>query len=207
MINGMPDQAGPTIYIDPYLLPPNAPQADLILISHEHYDHFSPADIGQISHSETVIMTNERTAEQLDRDATVIRAWQGGVRFQDVVVRAVPAYTIGRASHMQEFGGLGFVISIMRYDVYYAGDTDLIPEMEKISCDVAILPVGGETTMDFNEACEAVKVLRPRYAFPVHYGRQVPGSEQAGKRFCQQILAENESIGSYELPLMQAFVS
>lgn len=186
-------------------MPPAAPPADLILISHDHHDHCSPSDIAQIATPDTVIMTNERSASLIPQEVRLIRAWQGGVRFGDIVVRAVPAYTTESASHMQEFGGLGFIISILRYDVYFAGDTDLIPEMSKISCDIAILPVGGGTTMDSAAAAEAVKVLRPLYAFPVHYGREVPGSEQEGKRFCQQVLADNESLGSYELSLVQAF--
>ncbi len=206
LINGFDGQSGATIYIDPYLIPTAAPPADLILISHDHHDHCSPADIEKIITPNTVIMANERTARLLlPYDVTIIRAWQGGVRFENAVVRAVPAYTLGRASHTIEFGGLGFILSIMRYDVYFAGDTDMIPEMEKISCDVALLPVGGETTMDSVQAAEAVKVLRPLYAFPIHYGREVPGTEMAGKRFCQQVLAENPSIGSYELPLLQEF--
>jgi L-ascorbate metabolism protein UlaG (beta-lactamase superfamily) len=129
-------------------------------------------------------------------DGTVvyIDPWRGGITVKDVFVRAVPAYTLNKAYHAREFGGLGFLISIMKYDIYFAGDTDLIPEMEKIGCDIALLPVGGVFTMNSAEAAEAARCMRPRYAVPMHFGVEVPGSKDDGRRFCQLVNGGTEAV-------------
>jgi L-ascorbate metabolism protein UlaG (beta-lactamase superfamily) len=197
-INGAPDEDGPVVYIDPWQVPPDSPPADLILVSHDHHDHCSPADIDLIRTDNTVILANQRAADLLGSGAKVIRPYQGAHCVGDMCVRAVPAYTITKAYHAQAYGGLGFLLCVMRYDIYFAGDTELIPEMEKIGCDIALLPVGGAFTMNWEEAVEAVKLVRPRYAIPMHYGREVPGSRDDGKRFCQAV---NSGVQAVELPI------
>jgi len=199
------EESAPTIYIDPWRIPDNAPLADIILISHDHHDHFSPGDINRICHPQTRIFTNERTASLLGADAEVMRTWQVAMPEPNISIRAVPAYTPDNAYHMRDFGGLGFIVSMLRYDIYFAGDTGFIPEFDKVYCDIALLPVGGMTTMNHEEALLAVKKLKPMYAFPMHYGREVPGSQQAGKRFCQRVLSECENIGSYEFNMVTSF--
>ncbi len=197
-INGPPHHDAPVIYIDPWRLEPDAPPADLILVSHDHHDHCSPEDINLIRHKDTVIVANQRAADLIGGRVHVLRPWQGGITVGGVSVRAVPAYTIGKAFHDKAYGGLGFLISLLRHDIYYAGDTDLIPEMEKIGCDIALLPVGGAFTMSYDEAAEAVKLLRPQYAIPMHYGREIPGSRDDGRRFCQLV---NSGVQALELPV------
>jgi L-ascorbate metabolism protein UlaG (beta-lactamase superfamily) len=81
-----------------------------------------------------------------------------------------------------------------RHDIYYAGDTDFIPEMEHIGCDIAILPVGGTTTMGWEEAAKAAAVLKPGYVIPMHYGREVPGSWDDGRRFCLAVNSGSQAI-------------
>jgi L-ascorbate metabolism protein UlaG (beta-lactamase superfamily) len=130
--------------------------------------------------------------------AHTIEPWRGGITVRDVFVRAVPAYTLNKAYHAREFGGLGFLISTMQHDIYFAGDTDLIPEMERIGCDIALLPVGGAFTMNYEEAAKAVRSLAPRYAIPMHYGVEIPGSKDDGRRFCQLVNGGTEAI---ELPI------
>ena len=83
---------------------------------------------------------------------------------------------------------------MMRYDIYYAGDTDLIPEMQKIGCDIALLPVGGAYTMSWDQAAEAAALLRPTIAIPMHYGREIPVSKDYGKLFCQAVTGGIESV-------------
>ncbi|HEC22883.1 MAG TPA: MBL fold metallo-hydrolase [Chloroflexi bacterium] len=197
-INGPPHSDGPVIYIDPWRLPPGSPPADLILVSHDHHDHCSPQDIEMIRHDDTVIVANRQAAEIIGPGVHVLEPWRGGLTVGEVFVRAVPAYTVDRAYHAREFGGLGFLISLMRYDIYFAGDTDLIPEMHRIGCDIALLPVGGAFTMNYEEAAEAVKRLRPRYAIPMHYGMEIPGSRDDGRRFCQMV---NSGVQAVELPI------
>jgi L-ascorbate metabolism protein UlaG (beta-lactamase superfamily) len=84
----------------------------------------------------------------------------------------VPDYN---SHHPKEFEGLGYVISLDHYDIYYAGDTDLIPEMSTIHPDIAILPIGGRQTMNVDNAVEAVRRLKPRWVFPSHWGTTLEG--------------------------------
>ncbi len=193
-INGSPHEEAPTIYIDPWQVPAGSPPADLILISHDHHDHYSPDDIALIRRPHTVIIANQRAAAQIGSDAQILRPWQGAINYQSVSVRATPAYTINQNYHAKSYEGIGFLITMLRHDIYYAGDTDLIPEMDKIGCDIALLPVGGSFTMNYEEAAKSVKRLRPQYAIPMHYGREIPGSKSDGHYFCQMVNSGTQAI-------------
>ena len=192
-INGAPHNDSPVIYIDPWRLPPDAPPADLILISHDHHDHCSPDDVALIRQDHTAIFSNQRAASLIESPVQVLRDWQC-VSAHNVMVRAVPAYTLNSVYHDRSFGGLGFIITLLMHDIYFAGDTDLIPEMRTIGCDIALLPVGGVYTMGAEEAAEAASWINPRYAVPMHFGREVPGSRDDGKRFVQLVNGNVEAI-------------
>jgi L-ascorbate metabolism protein UlaG (beta-lactamase superfamily) len=158
-------QGVPLIYIDPWRVARNAFHADIILVTHDHYDHCSPADIEKLRGPKTVVVANSMAAALIE-GATVLRPWQA-VNVGRVCIKAVPAYN---SHHPKEFEGLGYVISMDHYDIYYAGDTDLIPEMSMIRPDIAILPVGGSQTMGVESAVETVRRLRPRWVIPSHWG-------------------------------------
>jgi L-ascorbate metabolism protein UlaG (beta-lactamase superfamily) len=195
-INGPPHTDGPVIYIDPWRLPSNSPPADIILISHDHHDHCSPDDVARVRCPDTLVIANQRAAERIGGSVRMLRPWQSAAGAGGVAIRAVPAYTTYHVYHDRVYGGLGFVISLMHHDIYFAGDTDLIPEMEKIGCDIALLPVGGAYTMDVEAAAEAVKLVKPLYAIPMHYGREVPGSRDNGRRFVQMV---NSGVRAVEM--------
>lgn len=163
-------QTNPLIYIDPWRVAREAFSADVILVTHDHYDHCSPADVEKLRGPDTKVITNSMAASVLS-DAIVLRPWQV-MNVGKASIKAVPAYN---SHHPQAFDGLGFVISIDHYDIYYAGDTDVIPEMNKIRCDIAILPIGGRQTMDPEAAIEAVKCLKPRWVIPSHWGSPSEG--------------------------------
>lgn len=197
-INGPPHDDGPIIYIDPWQLPPDSPQADFILVSHDHHDHCSPKDIKQIRHLDTVIIANPRAARLLGPGICTLRSWQTAISINDILVRAVPAYTVGKAYHAKTYDVLGFIVTMQKWDIYFAGDTDLIPEMDRIGCDIALLPVGGVFTMDHIQAAESASRLRPHYAIPMHYGPEISGSSENGRRFCQLV---EDSIKAIELTI------
>ena len=163
-------QGMPLIYIDPWRVARNAFHADIILVTHDHYDHCSPADVEKLRGPGTIVVTNSMGAKLID-GATVLRPWQV-LNVDRACIKAIPAHN---SHHPKEFEGLGFVISLDHYDIYYAGDTDLIPEMSAIHPDIAILPIGGRQTMGVDNAVEAVRRLRPRWVIPSHWGSPAEG--------------------------------
>lgn len=163
-------QESPCIYIDPWRIARGPYPADVILVSHDHYDHCSPADIEKLSEPATTVLANPRAAVLL-HSAKALRPWQV-VNVGRACIRTVPAYN---SHHPREFECLGFVISLNHYDIYYAGDTGLIPEMETLRADIAILPIGGRQTMGVEEAIEAVRRIRPRWVIPSHWGSASEG--------------------------------
>lgn len=173
-----------TVYFDPYKLPSRAKKADLICISHEHFDHCSKDDIAKISTADTVIVANADAAGQLKAariTAKEIRAMASGdsADIDGVKIRAVPAYNLNKEFHPKSSGKLGFILTMDGVTVYHAGDTDKIPEMGGIRCDVALLPVSGTYVMTAAEAAEAAILLKPKIAIPMHYGEVVGSPDDA----------------------------
>ena len=162
------------IYINPWKLPRQNNPADVILITHHHYEHFSPPDIEQLSTPDTTLFTNELVARELD-NATILRPWHSA-NLGRVSIKAVPAYSPTSPHHPQTDGGLGFVISMNFYDIYYAGDTQIIPEMRHIHPDIAILPIDGNGTLNAQDAADATEILRPRWVIPSNWGKQAGGA-------------------------------
>lgn len=161
-------QGSPIIYINPWRVIRTAFLADVILIGHDHYDHCSVADINKLRGTETLVIGNERVAQQVP-DITILRPWQS-ITVGRASIKAVPAYSPNDIRHPQEHGGLGFIISLNYYDIYYAGDTDIIPEMERLHPDIAILPIDDDGTLSAARALQAINILRPRFVIPSNWG-------------------------------------
>ncbi len=174
------DVAGKVIYIDPFSLPIEFREADLILVTHEHYDHCDVEDIKKIRGGKTIIVTTESAAAKIPGEIKLIKEGEDFV-FEDIKISAVPAYNPNKPYHPRGLG-VGFVLEAEGKKVYHAGDTDLIPEMENLKgIDVALLPVGGTYTMNWEEAVEAAKKIKPKIAIPMHYGRIVGTKSDAEK--------------------------
>ena len=167
------------IYIDPWKLR-DPKEADIILISHSHYDHLSPEDVGKIQKNDTVIITTQDCSTGLSGDVRIVKPGNT-IRVGEVGIEAVSAYNIDKAFHPKENNWLGFVVTVTGKRIYYCGDTDFIPEMEDISADIMIVPVGGTYTMNAEEAAQAVNMVKPETAIPVHYGDIVGSLEDAEK--------------------------
>jgi L-ascorbate metabolism protein UlaG (beta-lactamase superfamily) len=166
-----------TIYFDPYQIA-GGPVADLILVSHEHFDHCSPEDIQKIQGPKTIIVTEKDSAKKVTGDIKVMKP--GDVLdLGDVKIEAVPSYNIDKDFHTKKKGWLGFVVETEGVRVYHAGDADFIPEMKDLEVDIAFLPVSGTYVMTAEQAVKAALAIRPKLAIPMHYGAIVGDVEDA----------------------------
>lgn len=181
-------QGSPLIYINPWRVARNVFHADVILVTHEHYDHCSEADIQKLRGPDTLVVGNASVAEQIE-GCTVLRPWQS-LTIDRACIKAVPAYCPNDWRHPQSAGGLGFVLSLNYYDIYYAGDTGIIPEMARIKPDIAILPIGGSGTLNVEEAVEVVRQMRPHYTIPSNWGSNIEGATRLDALSFQRLAGE-----------------
>ena len=182
-----------TIYIDPYRVAEGAPPADLVLITHGHYDHFSPRDIQALSHKRTWLIAPAAVAERVG--GRVLSIAPGEVIEPEfahgVSIGAVAAYNTskrdadGKPFHAREAGLVGYDVNVRGERLYHAGDTDVIPEMDQVTgVDVALLPVSGVYVMTAEEAAEAARRIQPRVAVPMHWGEHI-GTRDDADRFVE----------------------
>ena len=170
------------IYIDPFKINKNYNDADIIFITHDHYDHYSEEDIDRVKKEDTVIIVPEelltkvlRKGFRQDYIITVLpnqKYMVEGIKFE-----TVPAYNTNKQFHPKENEWVGYIIEIKGIRYYIAGDTDITEENKKVKCDVAFVPVGGTYTMDFKEATNLINEIQPKIAVPIHYG-SVVGTKQ-----------------------------
>ena len=181
------------IYTDPFKLEnkTDLEKADLILISHEHKDHCDPASVEAISKEDTKIIASGLAVEKLGK-GKVLEPEQE-IEIKGVKIKGVPAYNTKRFRspgipfHPKEAKMLGFVFAVDGTKIYFAGDTDLIPEMEKLSdekIDIAMLPISDVYVMNEEEAAKAIEAIKPKIVIPMHYGtlEQVSGDPERFKR-------------------------
>jgi len=178
------------VYIDPYQLK-GGPTADVILVTHEHFDHLSLEDIRKIASPQTVIVASPPCKDQLStlNVAKIVTVKPNEtVEVQGVKVRAVPAYNLtkfrepGVPFHPKNQNHVGFILTLDGVSVYHAGDTDAVDEMKDVEVDIALLPVSGTYVMTAQEAAEAAKRLKAKVIIPMHYGAIV-GSEKDAEEF------------------------
>lgn len=192
------------IYIDPYNLDGENEKADLIFITHSHYDHCSIADINKIIKEGTkIVCTADCQSKILKTDVPVkIQIVEPGqeLDLNPIKVSTLPAYNTDKHFHPKEEAWVGYLIKMDDVLIYHAGDTDVIPEMQTLTGHnhahkklVALLPVGGRYTMTSEEAAEAAKLIKPFLAIPMHYGTII-GTEEDANDFTE--LCKEENISS-----------
>lgn len=166
--DGFRIEGSKTIYIDPFQIS-SGPEADLILITHEHFDHCSPDDVAKIQKADTIILTEKDSVAKLSGDVRVMQAGES-VTLDDVTIEAVASYNTDKDFHPEANGWLGFIVEMDGVRVYHAGDTDVIPEMTSFNVDIALLPVSGTYVMTADQAVKAALDINPKLAIPMHYG-------------------------------------
>ncbi len=174
------------IYIDPLYIDQNYNDADFIFITHDHYDHFSPNDISKIIKKDTIIVMPEKmkmSVSQLNIDMNNIKYVIPNqiYHFETISFETVPSYNENKMFHPKSNNWVGYIFNLDK-KYYVAGDTDNVPEIRHIDCDVAFVPIGGTYTMTYREAAELINTMRPKLVVPVHYGTIV-GEKADGEKF------------------------
>ena len=180
------ERAGVVVYFDPWKVEGEPRDADLILISHPHFDHLSAPDVIKVAKPDAEIVAVEDCVQPL-KDGGVsapIRAVKPGEKAEvkGIPLEAVPAYNSDKEFHPKENNWVGFILELEGVRFYHAGDTDHIPEMSGFKTDVALLPVSGTYVMTAEQAADAAKAIQPKVAVPMHYGTII-GTETDAKRF------------------------
>ncbi|MFW0862006.1 MAG: MBL fold metallo-hydrolase [Candidatus Komeilibacteria bacterium] len=182
-------QNGLIMYFDPFQIDMiNMPRADIIFISHHHADHCSPDDIEKIIKNDTLIVATDNCRLLLDKFRQEKQYIKDGeeLEYKNVKISAIPAYNIdkfrspGQLFHSKEDGGLGYIVNTHDVNLYFAGDTDNIPELKGLkNIDIAFLPISGTYVMTAEEALEAIGQFKPKIVVPIHYGSIVGDRKQA----------------------------
>lgn len=182
-----------TIYIDPFKIDKNYNDADYIFCTHSHYDHFSPEDIKKVITDKTKIITvasAKEEAEKLTKNVIMVEPEKSYI-IDEIKFWTTRAYNLNKQFHPKNNNWVGFVIELDGKAYYIAGDTDNIPEIQNIECDVAFIPVGGTYTMDYKEAVELANSINAKAIIPTHYG-VIVGNLEDGAEFAR--LVKNKEV-------------
>ena len=185
------------IYFDPYKIKENFNDADYIFCTHSHYDHFSPEDIEKIKKQGTKLIVPKdikKEAEKLvEKENTIVIEPDKEYNIDDLKVKTTYAYNISKNYHPKKNKWVGYIVETNGTKYYVAGDTDNIPEIQEIECDIAFLPIGGTFTMDYKEAAELGNKKKKKIVVPTHYG-EIVGDKEDGKRFAELITEKEVKI-------------
>ncbi|MBT3940543.1 MBL fold metallo-hydrolase [Candidatus Woesearchaeota archaeon] len=185
---------GKIIYVDPYVLDEEPLPADIIIVTHEHYDHCAVDNIQKLMKESTLVLAPQNCLTKLafvPRKSLQLIAPDDTLVVGDLRIHTIPAYNDNKFRahnipyHSKGFG-FGFVMTFAGVKIYHAGDTDFVPEMRELALeniDVALVPVGGKYTMDAREAAQAIKAIHPKVAIPMHWGSDVVGTQEDADRF------------------------
>ena len=179
------------IYSDPFHIREQSNDADIILITHSQYDHFSEEEIEKVRKADTKIIITEDLYEKTknigfkDENIVVMKPYERHV-IDDIKIETIPAYNTNKDFHPKRNNWVGYLININNTIYYIAGDTDITEENKKVKCDVAFVPVGGTYTMTSDEAVELVNIIKPKIAVPIHYG-EIVGSKEDAMNFVEHL--------------------
>ena len=177
-----------TIYFDPFKINENYNDADIIFITHSHYDHYSKEDILKVKKEETIIVIPEDLINEVEtyfpKENIISVVPNKKYMVKNISFETVPAYNVNKNYHPKTNNWVGYLVTICDIKYYIAGDTDVTEENKKIKCDVAFIPIGGTYTMDYKEAAMLINEIKPRLVVPTHFGTIV-GTKEDGVKFLE----------------------
>lgn len=183
------------IYIDPYNIKENYNDADYIFCTHPHYDHLSKEDIKKVLKANTKIVIPKSAENELRnnieiKDIITVEP-NKSYKIENINFNTTYAYNINKQYHPKENKWVGYNIEFEKLKLYIAGDTDNIPEIQEIKCDIAFLPIGGKYTMDYKEAAELANTIDSKIVVPIHYG-EIVGKKEDAEKFAN--LVKNKEV-------------
>lgn len=170
------------VYIDPFQMKEEPKDAAFILITHDHYDHFSPEDIRKVAGDSCVLIVPEKMqdkAREVCGDDIHKVVPGASYEIKGLKLETVPAYNSLKPFHPKGAGWVGYILELDGRRIYIAGDTDAVKEVQSVKCDIALVPIGGTYTMNAKKAAELINKIKPTVAIPTHYGSIVGKKEDA----------------------------
>lgn len=194
------------LYFDPFQVEDSCHDADIIFITHEHFDHFEPESIARVKKESTLLVTPESMKKKVLSESGVMPEkcvfYRPGETYEqeDIVIETIPAYNKLKPFHPKMKKWQGYIVKMDDIRYYVAGDTDVNEDIKKVQCDVALIPIGGHFTMDKKQAADYIVELKPRAVIPTHYG-SVVGEKADGQEFEKYLKTLGQDI-QVELKLL-----
>lgn len=175
---------GLVIYFDPFKINENYNDADIVFITHSHYDHYSEEDLKKVIKDNTIIIIPSDLEEKVlefgfDKENIIVVKPNEEHNVFGLYFKTIPAYNTNKNFHPRSNNWVGYIIKYNNYTYYIAGDTDVTEENKKVKCDVAFVPIGGRYTMNKEEAAKLINEIKPKIVVPIHYGLIVGTKEDA----------------------------
>ncbi len=187
------------LYFDPFKVEKADHDADIIFITHEHYDHFEPESIAKLKKENTLLVAPESMKKKalsesgLSSEQCIFCKPGETQEQQGITFEAVPAYNKLKPFHPKGKNWQGYIVTMDDVRYYVSGDTDVNADIRKVQCDVALIPIGGFYTMDKKQAAEYIAEIKPRAVIPTHYG-SIVGNETDGVEFKEYLEAMDKEI-------------
>ncbi len=192
-------QGEKVIYFDPFGIVEEKKDADIIFVTHEHFDHFEPESIQKIKKDGTILVVPVTMREKASKEAGISEEQivavspSSSIEVSGLQVDIIPSYNVLKPFHTKGSKWVGYKVTMDGVSYYVAGDTDVNKDVKEVKCDVALLPIGGHYTMDKKHAAELTGTICPKAAIPTHYG-SIVGKTTDGEDYKKLVNQFNPEI-------------